>query len=128
RGTAASPTKTLSGDAFGQWTGCGHDGTNLCGYLTLPDAQLLYVADGDFSTTDHRSRMEFYVTPANSGPGNSLSRVLAGTIASSGELDWGATTKFSVTSGGNITKVNNVPTSFPSSQGAAYATYTNSDA
>jgi hypothetical protein len=58
RGTEASPTNLLSGDALGNLSFAGRDGTSF-----VSSASIRAFALEDFSTTAHGTELRFYVTP-----------------------------------------------------------------
>lgn len=74
-GTAASPSAVLANRVLARFRGRGYDGTNI----SNTQSEMRFIADGDWSSTSHPTRIEFYTTPTGT---STLS--LASTINSDG--------------------------------------------
>jgi len=67
KGTRSSPSAVATDDILGRVSEtCGFDGTTFCGVFGLGDAHMRGVADGNFTSTSHPTRYEFYTTPSGS--------------------------------------------------------------
>lgn len=124
-GSVASPTATPSGQKLVSFAGMGYTGSAFD--ISNPGGSMDFIANELFSVSAHGTDWRLRLCPAGSTSGTV---VVYATAAGSGKvgignssptsmLSVGSSSQFQVDSNGNIVNLNNVVTSFPSSQGAA---------
>ncbi len=122
RGTAAAPTIISTADELGTLQFKGWGGAS--GFIT--GAAIKAISEGTIADTRVPAEMSFW-TGTNAAPTvltermriDSGGNVGIGTTNPQAQFAVGTTSQFQINSTGNIIKLNNVTTSFPSSQGAA---------
>lgn len=134
RGTKAAPTQIGAGDGMVNVLGAGWTATGGINY----GAMMTMKAEQAFTATASGGRIEFHTTTSGTDGFTTLGGATTermritnagligiGTGTPSSLLSVGATSQFQVDSSGNLARINNIPYTFPSVQGAAGTVLTN---
>jgi len=131
RGVQAGPPSAVqSGDLLGTYNGSGFDGTAFTAAPGQSPGVRFFAAE-NFTGTNAGAKIEFWTVPT--GSKTPASRVV---VAADGNVGIDApiptarlsvAEKFKVDSNGNITRLNDVPTSFPATQGSVGSFLVNTD-
>lgn len=134
RGTKAAPTQIGAGDGMVSVLGTGWTNTSGINYGAL----ITMKAEQAFTSTASGGRIEFHTTTNGTDGFTTLGGATTermritnaglvgiGTSTPSALLSVGASSQFQVDSSGNLARINNIPYTFPSAQGAAGTILTN---